>query len=161
MRPDRLFQYTVREIPRLSPQNQRALAYALGWRYWKDSYEASFLYKMNHRYEFEFSFPQELLPLYYRGVGALMTDGYDPSAGKWFLSFMEALHKIDPGWQKMIFWGAGFEAPLLYEDPFEYERMLKGIPTPYQPFFKQGLQDRLEWGGRNYWIEGKRKDRKE
>ena len=86
-----------------------------------------------------------------------MADSYDPLFREWPFPLEGKLEGIGKDYQEAVYWGAGFEAPLLYEDPFEYERMLQGIPTPYQPFFKQGLQDRLEWGGRNYWIEGKEK----
>ena len=150
---DRLLNDTLRQMQNFSPQNQMAMAYALGKLCSRGSFESSFLEKLKRRHQLEPLFLKELLPLYYRGVGALMAEGYDPFAGRWPVSFTRALGKMETKTQELIYWGAGFETPLLYEDPYEYERMNQGIPPEFRETFKKGLQDRLSWGGRNYWIE--------
>ena len=133
--------------------------YGLGKLSWKSSFDAPFLDKIERRHEFELFFPKELLSVYYRGVGALMAESYNPFLGGWPSPLPIALDKVDKKWQEAIYWGAGFETPLLFDDPYEYERMLQEIPEGHREDFKQGLQDRFAWGGRNYWIEGKEKMR--
>ncbi len=48
----------------------------------------------------------------------------------------------------------GFEAPLVFEDPHEWEQMKKEVPSAFQKDFEQGLLDRFAWKGRNLRIEG-------
>ena len=157
MKPGRVFKDSSKWRKKLSLNNQRALAFGLGKLSWQSSPTYSFEYKIRNRHTLESLFPPKLLPLYYRGVGALMTDMYDPLYREWPFSLEDKLKGIEKTYQEAIYWGAGFETPLLYEDPFEYERMNQGIPPEFRETFKRGLQDRLSWGGRNYWIEGKEK----
>ena len=152
MEEERILYSALSQVRALSPQNQRALAYALGELSWRRLSSRSFLEKIKQR-TLEKRLSKGLLPLYYRGIGALMVQSYEPFWGRWPISFGRTLRKVDNATQKLIFWGAGFEAPLVFEDPFEYERMIQGIPPAFRETFKRGLQDRLIWGGRNRWIE--------
>ena len=160
MKPDRMVDYVLEQMETLSSRNQRALAYSLGklslWDFvgtsW-DSVGPSFLNKIKRRREIEGRLPKKLLPLYYHGIGGHFVELYDPYWRKWPDSLLQVLGEMDEKWQEAIFWGAGFEAPLLYEDPYEYERMTAGIPLKFRKVFQQGLSDRFRWGGRNDWIE--------
>ncbi len=156
IKPDRAVDYILRWMKQVSPENQRALAYSLGHRFsLQFSYRDSFLYKMGHPHTFERDLPQHLLPLYDRGLGALLADSYDCLSGKWPFPVMDTLKGMDAERKKTLFWGAGFEAPLIYEDPYELKRMEQEVPTAFQSAFQQGVQNRFVWGGRNRWVEEK------
>ena len=137
-----------------SLQNRKVLAFALGRISWREAIDASLIEKLKRHRRLEGYFPRELLPFYYQGVGGLLAENYDLFSGEWPPSFLRALRGVDPEWQKAIYWGAGFETPLHYEDPYEYERMVAGIPVKFKKTFQRGLQDRFKWGGRHLWIEG-------
>jgi len=154
MKPDPMLRYALGHLKGLSLKNRGTLVYALGKLSWGSSYAASFLEKIERRKELEPQFPENLLSFYYQGVGALLTESYDPLFREWSFSLTQGLKGLNPRYQEFIFWGAGFEAPLHYEDPYEYERMKASIPLKFQHSFEQGLKDRFAWGGRNLWIEG-------
>ncbi|MBI4436438.1 MAG: glycosyltransferase family 39 protein [Candidatus Omnitrophica bacterium] len=153
LKQDRIFGYVLRQVESVSPQNQKALVYALGKHAWGYPFADSFLDKMKRHRDIENRFQEELLPLYYQGVGALLATLFDSLLGEWPFLLNEKLKGVDEKWKEAIFWGAGFEAPLLFEDPYEYKRMAKAIPVEWRGTFEQGLSDRFAWGGRNYWIE--------
>ena len=153
IKPENLYREVLKEMKSLSLENRRALIFALGkLPLFHRSVYNNFLDKIVLSTLIEKGAPQELL-VYYRGIGSFLPNLFEPSGGEWSLFLIQGLERIDEKWKEAIFWGAGFEAPLLYEDPFEYERMKQAIPKPYQPFFQQGLEDRFRWGGRNDWIE--------
>ena len=153
MRPDRMSEYAFGWIGKISPQNEKALAYALGKLSWQHSTSSSFLYKIKRHREIESRFQKGLLPSYYRGVGSLMAELYDPLSGEWPIVLMQKLKRIDKEWQEAIFWGAGFEAPLQFEDPYDVEGMAAAVPPKFRKAFEEGVSDRFAWGGRNRWIE--------
>ena len=153
MKPDITIGTVLKQMHTLSPKNQRALAYALGKLSWRYSYEACFLDKIKRRASIESRLPPELVSIYYRGVGVHLVKFYDVLRGNWSEMVIQHIARINPSYQEAIYWGAGFEAPFLYEDPFEYERMESSIPSEFRKAFEQGLQDRFSWGGRNRWIE--------
>ena len=82
-----------------------------------------------------------------------MAELYDPFLGEWPIVLIRKLKGIDKEWQEAIFWGAGFEAPFLFEDPYELNKMKQAVPMKFREAFAEGLSDRFSWGGRNYWIE--------
>ena len=138
VKPESIFGYALRERMKLSPSNQKALVYGLGKVAWQISSPEKWL-------------SPGLLPYYYRGVGAHLATLYHPLYREWPFPPEQKFKEMDPKWQEAIYWGAGFEVPLHYEDPFEYERMTEGISPHYRSFFKQGLSDRFSGGGRNTW----------
>ena len=154
LKQDRIFEYVLKQMEKVSPQNQRALAYMIGKHAWGQPFADSFLDKMKRHRDIENRFQKGLLPLYYQGVGALLATLFDPLLGGWPFSLTEEIKGVNEGWQETIFWGVGFEAPLLFEDPYEYKRMAEAIPPKERRAFEQGLSDRFAWGGRNRWIEG-------
>jgi len=153
MKPDRMLEYALEQMRKLSRQNQKALAFAIGKLPWRRSVEASFIDRIKHYRAIERRLNPRLLPIYYRGVGALMVQLYEPLLGEWPKPVMKEVGKMASTWKEAIFWGAGFEAPLLFEDPYEYKSMAEAIPPKQRRAFEQGLSDRFAWGGRNKWIE--------
>ena len=122
------------------------MAYSLGKLSWQGSFQDSFLDKLKRRPEFENRLRQELLPSYYRGIGSLAANLYDPSLEEWPVFFIQALTGLDAQWQEAILWGAGFEATLLFEDPYELERMVRATPSKFREAFERGISDRFEGG---------------
>ena len=152
-KPDTLLA-TVREEAPASVSYWPALSYALGCLDTFNSPKDSFLDKIRQRQGWEDRIPHRYRLLYYRGVGGLLVENYDLLFRKWPLDFEALLKGMDPRCLEALFWGAGFSAPLWYEDPFELERMALQIPPAFRTAFWQGVFNRYEWGGRNVWIEG-------
>jgi len=155
MRPEQMFEHALEWMKKLSLQNQRALAYSIGKQpLYHRSPDTNFLDKIIHPPEFKGRHRQELLSLYYRGVGAFITIFYEePHLGYWPLFLIQGLGRIEEKWQDAVFWGAGFETPLLFEDPYEFKKLAESLPSRWRNVFEQGLLDRFAWKGQNRWIE--------
>jgi len=153
MKPDRMLATVLKKMQGLSLQNRKVLAFSLGRLSWREAIDASLIEKLKRHRRLESHFSRELLLFYYQGVGGLLAENYVPFSGGWPPSFLRALRGIDPEWQEAVWWGAGFEAPLQYEDLYEFGKMAAGVPLNFRERFQKGLSDRFTSGGRNPWFK--------
>jgi len=154
MKPEPLLRQTLIEIKSASPENQKALLYGVGKvPLFHFNEENNFLYKVLGSHQVEQTLSPTLISAYYYGMGAFLMHLYDPVADQWSPYFIRNVDVMNEQYKEALFWGAGFEAPIYFEDPYEIESMKKSLPFQWQAVFEKGVRDRFHYGGRYPWLE--------